>query len=172
VSDRDPRRYQFLHAPPRLIRDDRANALRLKNAFDGPSTVVLSFASVEPGQYVREKNLHADAMVGSGPFPAFRVANRKQLRLRDHAVADGASPAGHRAGVSRVSVDCDCSEFLILPPLPRTYRQRLSWFRGVLWPVFLEPLPVNLHQLMSLFLAQNKKIAFRRNIHLHSWPLK
>jgi len=62
---------------------DRANALRLKNAFDGPSTVVLSFASVEPGHYVREKNLHADAMVRSDPFSGFRVHDREQLQLRD-----------------------------------------------------------------------------------------
>jgi hypothetical protein len=53
------------------------------------SDVALSFASVEPRHEVREKNIHADAMVRSDPSPGFRVANRKQLRLRDQLIADG-----------------------------------------------------------------------------------
>jgi len=44
---------------------------------------MLSFPSVELGAYVREKNLHADAMVRSDPFSGFWVQDREQLQLRD-----------------------------------------------------------------------------------------
>jgi hypothetical protein len=94
-----------------VVDGDRTNALRIKNAFSGASEVVLSFESVEPGRYAREKNIHADAMVRYDPFPGFRVANREQLRLRDQLVADWALPAGHRIGVRRGSFDCDRSDF-------------------------------------------------------------
>lgn len=80
----------------------------MKRPLAVPTEVVFSFASVELGAYVREKNIHADAMVGSDPLSVFRVSNREQLRLRDQLAADGASPAGHR---ECMSLAWDCSDF-------------------------------------------------------------
>ena len=73
-----------------------------------PLELALSLPSIEPGHYVREKNLDANAMVGSGPLPSFRVLDREQLCLRDQFVADGASPTGHRKWLS---LAWDCSDF-------------------------------------------------------------
>jgi len=95
-------------ARAQVIRGDRANAVRLKNACCGASEPVLPFASVEPRHEICEKNLHADAMVGSDPFPGFWVLDGEQLRFSDQVVADGASPTGHREWLS---LAWDCSDF-------------------------------------------------------------
>jgi hypothetical protein len=73
-----------------------------------PVELALSLPSVEPGHYVREKNLDADAMVGSDPFPGFWVSDGEQLRFSNQVVADGASPTGHREWLS---LAWDCSDF-------------------------------------------------------------
>jgi hypothetical protein len=73
----------ILPARAQAIRGDRANGVRLKNAFGATPEIMLSFPSVEPGAYVLEKNLHAEAMVGSNPLAGFVVSDREQLRLRD-----------------------------------------------------------------------------------------
>jgi len=62
----------------RLIADNLSKA-----GFGGTPEIMLSFPSVELGAYVREKNLHADAMVRSDPFSGFRVQDREELQLRD-----------------------------------------------------------------------------------------
>jgi len=69
-----------------------------------PVELALSLPSVEPGHYVPEKNLHADAMVRSDPFPGFRVSNREQLRLPDQFATDGTSISIYPARVGRIGV--------------------------------------------------------------------
>jgi hypothetical protein len=118
----------FSSTQAQAIRGDRANALTQRMLVEGASGVVLSLASVEARQEICEKNLHADAMVGSDPFPGFWVPDWEQLRLRDQLTADGASPTGHIADVTRLSLACDCSD---VTSIARTYQQRFSWFRGV-----------------------------------------
>jgi hypothetical protein len=95
-------------AQAQAIRGVRAKSLTQRNACCAASEIVLPFASIEPGHCVREKNLHADAMVGSDPFPGFWVSDGEQLRFSDQVVADGASPTGHREWLS---LAWDCSDF-------------------------------------------------------------
>ena len=126
-------------ARAQVIRGDRANAVRLKNACCGASEVVLSFASVEPGHYVREKKSPCRCDGTLRPISGFsgcRIGNSCAFLISSLQM-------GHRQRVIGNACRSLGTGGFCLNVITRTYRQRLHRFRGVFRRVFLQPLPVS-----------------------------